>query len=246
MNLNALIQSALSEIFEVHSVNESSVVTTQCLYPSGSFVQVTVRGGEHTFYVSDEGMAVQEIESAGAVPSSPDRMIQPIAASFGLLVSKGKIMSQQCSLSDLGLNIALVANASRSAAEWFFDTLKVRQDEKFKAIVSHFLRAKFHSAVQSGVLTGVSNKTHKFDNIIYLRDHRKLVVDSVVNDHNSISSRMVANWDLRSANHSGIEQRIVYDDRDKWKAEDLNILSAAATLVPYSKAWDVLSKFALQ
>jgi len=98
--------------------------------------------------------------------------------------------------------------------------------------------------VRSDTLVGHSNKPHKFDNIIFLSGSRRLVIDPVVNDRSSINARVVANMDLRAAEYEGLEQRIVFDDRQDWKIEDLNLLQVGAPVIKYSRAEEVIKRLA--
>jgi hypothetical protein len=244
MTMLAKIQASLADFFRLDQRVDGVRVMTQCLYPSNSFVHVVIRGGEDTFYVSDEGAAVRDVEAAGAWLEKPDRLISPITNPLGLVVVGGIVRSRNVGLADLPTAIAIVANASKSVAEYLFSHLKVRPNENFKEIVASFLRQSFDDAVQSEMLVGHSNKTHKFDNVIRFPNNKKLVMDPVINDRSSINARLVANMDLRDAHYPDLEQRIVYDDRDVWQPEDLNLLQIGATLVKYSNVPQTLQRFA--
>lgn len=240
----AIIQKALGKLFGVTSEGSFARVTTQCLYPSNGFVQVIVHSGAHTFVVSDEGGAVRELESAGARIQSPDRMIAGMVRQMGLRVSGGVIRSPECGESELGFAIASVANASRSVADWLFSHSRVRPHHNFKEVVSHYLKTAFPDNVHSETIVGVSNKPHKFDNIIRLANGKRMVIDAVVPDASSVNARVVANMDVARAEHPDVEQRIIYDDGDDWSPSDLILLQVGAPLIRYSAAPNVLQRLA--
>ena len=73
---------------------------------------------------------------------------------------------------------------------------------------------------------------------------KRIVVDPVIHDMKSINARVVANMDVQRAGYEDVEQRIVYDDSDDWKASEINILQFGATVIPFSKAPKVLSRMA--
>jgi len=244
MNKVQAIQKALSDMFVVSERNDGVEVTTQCVYPSNAFARVIVHGGVDTFVVSDEGGALREIESAGGIVVKPDKVLSPIVQRFGLQIANGTISAPPCGFANLGLAIALVANASKSSAEWLFEHTKIRPTENFKFEIAKLLRRDFHQSVRSDTLVGHSNKPHKFDNIIFLSGSRRLVIDPVVNDRSSINARVVANMDLRAAEYEGLEQRIVFDDRQDWKIEDLNLLQVGAPVIKYSRAEEVIKRLA--
>jgi len=237
------IRTALSDTFSVVDEGESARVTTQCLYPSNSFVQVLIRGGTDTFFVSDEGGALREIESAGAEIKNPDRLLLHLVAAQGLSIKNGIIRSPQCNSNEVVAAIAFVANASMQVAEWLYQHSKIAKQRNFRVLVSQFLREIYKDLVRVETLTGKSNKSHKFENIILLSDGKRLSIDPVIHDPASINARLVANMDVRAADYKNLEQRIVYDDEDDWNPAELNLLQIGATLVPFSKAAEVLRKF---
>jgi hypothetical protein len=98
--------------------------------------------------------------------------------------------------------------------------------------------------VRAGRIIGGSNKEHAFDSIIFMPNGKRIVVDPVVHDMKSINARVVANMDVQRAGYDDLEQRIVYDDSDEWKASEINILQFGATVIPFSKAPRVLSRLA--
>lgn len=244
MNKIQAIQNALSGLFVLTERKDGVVVTTQCVYPSNSFAKVFVQGGIDTFVASDEGSALREIESVGGDVPKPDKMLAPIVKRYGLQIAEGVISAPPCDSASLALAIALVANASKSVAEWLFEHTKIRPVENFKFEIASILRRDFHNSVRSDTLVGHSNKPHKFDNIIFLSGSRRLVIDPVINDRSSINARVVANMDLRAAEYSGLEQRIVFDDRQDWKIEDINLLQVGAPVIQYTRAQEVIKRLA--
>lgn len=243
MNHKALIERELANLFSVTEADGLVRVVTHCLYPSNGLVQVSVRSGADTFVVSDDGGAVQQIRSAGADLKSFDRIVKSMLTQSGLEIVDGVIRAPACAASQVGYAIAMVANASKAAADMLFTRVKVRPHDNFKEVVSNFLNVAF-ADVRHEVIVGNSNKPHKFDNIIHLSSGKRIIVDAVVPDANSINARFAANMDIRSAGLSKLEQRIVYDDNDHWSLADLNLLQAGAPLLKFSKAAEVLERLA--
>ena len=93
-------------------------------------------------------------------------------------------------------------------------------------------------------IVGASDKAHKFANVVSFANGNKLIVDAVANDPQSVNSRVVANLDVKSKNDPRIAQRIVYDDEDDWLRADLNLLNVGATVVPFSRAQEVIQRVA--
>jgi hypothetical protein len=98
--------------------------------------------------------------------------------------------------------------------------------------------------LRNGTVIGKSNKPHKFDNLVRLGRDRQLILDVVTREASSINAALVAHLDVKNAEYDKIEQRIIYDDDDKWSAADLNLLKLGATPVPFSRAAEVLERLA--
>lgn len=244
MNLTNIVQVAIRDTFLLHTLREGVLVQTQCLYQGGGVVRVLVRGGEDTFYVSDEGYGVGEIEAAGARVEDADKLLRHLLKPLGLSSVGGIIKAPPCNAKMLGYAIASVANASTISADWLFSHMKVKPPINFKENITRLLQAAFPATVHSGKMTGGSNKEYTFEHIVFLSNDRKMIVDPVVHDMKSISSRVLANIDVRRANHENLEQRIVYNDAEDWSAEDLNILTLGAISIPFSRAKEVLPRVA--
>lgn len=71
-----------------------------------------------------------------------------------------------------------------------------------------------------------------------------MLLDAVHNDANAISSAIARNMDVQRLVRHEIEQRIVYDEEEEWRAEDLNLLSLGAKVIPLSEAFAVVARLA--
>ena len=237
MSLLTDVQNALTQISAAHEFGDGILVTTHCLYPSNGFVNVVVRGFGNTFSVSDNGGAIHEIEATGVTDIRPDKTLASLVKAQGLTVQDSTIVSPLVTLNALPIAIALVANASKEMAEWLFDNSKIKRTRDFKAMVKEFLHQTFdRNSFADEFVVGVSNKPHKFENLIVLPNRRKLIVDAVVADASSINARVVANMDVKMAGIPGLEQRIIYDDEEDWKPADLNLLQVGAPVIAFSKS----------
>jgi len=145
---------------------------------------------------------------------------------------------------ELPVAILMVANASKEIASHLFSHTRIKRKRNFKEMVHQFLSHKFDgSRVREMEIVGASNKPHKFENVITLNGGQRLIVDPVIRDPASVNARVVANFDVKSAKLSGIEQRIIYDDEDDWSSSDINLLTFGATVVAFSKADQALQQF---
>lgn len=245
MSLLTTVQEAMAQIVRAEPRDPDVAVTTCCMYPTNAFVRVVVRGGTNAFTVSDEGGGFGDVENAGVTARMTDGMVKHIVSPQGLKIDNGIITSPSVTRDALPVAIFLVANASKEVAEWFYATLKIKRERNFKQLVRRFLDETFTQNVKHDLeIVGKSNKTHSFENVVLLANGRKLIVDPVLHDHASINARIVANVDVANMSHEGIEQRIVYDDSEEWKADELNLLTVGAPIVAFSKSPDVIRRVA--
>lgn len=220
-------------------------VTTHCMYPSNGFVRVYVKAGSDTALVSDEGEAVGEALSAGIVVPDANKLVRHLVTDQGLLMRRGVIYTPQVPIEALPVAISLVANAAKEVAQWLYDHQRVKRGRDFRKILADYLKSEFNEMVtRDEKIVGASNKPHRFANVINFPSGVRLIVDSVAKDASSINARVVANFDVRSNSNPLIDQRIVYDDTEKWSAADLNLLKVGATVVPFSRAADVITRLA--
>lgn len=232
----AIIKS-LSRMVGATQIDDGVRVSTHVLYPSNSTISVSIRGGTNSFVVSDDGGAISEIVSAGLEVQISDRQIGARVRAQGLRVQRGAISSPLIPAEAMPAAIILVANASGDVAGWALDHLKFGEQPNFRRDLEDLLDKYFHDNLRRDTpVIGASNKIHKFNYVIYLGKDRRLLIDPVINDHSSISARVVANLDVSNIRDPLVEQLIVYDDRLRWNASDLKLLELGARTVPFSHA----------
>lgn len=246
MSLHEHIRAGMLKLRQCEETVDGVLVATDCLYPSNGVVQVSVRSTGGRYLVSDEGGALREVSVAGADVGKSTTHFASAVRKQGLELEHGVIRSPFIAVESVPLAIVLVANASKELADHIFDTWRLPRVRNFKKLLRELLSVEFVSSgpVKENVLLGNSNKPHTFDNVISLTDGRTLVVDPVLKDANSINSRLVANLDVQAANHPGLVQRIVYDDEEQWRADDLSLLHVSRVpVIAYSKSAQALREF---
>jgi hypothetical protein len=239
------IEESLRSLFPIEEMPDGLRVTTACMYPSNGLVRVALRGGLESLVASDDGEALGEAAAAGIEIFEPDRLLGNFVRQRGLSLRNGVILTEAIPTSAVAVAVAHVANTAKEAASWLYDHGSVKRRRDFRELLASFLTDTFREQVAEARLFGASNKPHKFANVISFPNGRKLIVDAVANDPSSINARVVANLDVRAnKNNLGIEQRIVYDDEEHWSAPNLSLLQVGATIVPFSKARDVIKRVA--
>lgn len=220
------------------------IVPTYSMYPSNSAVQVFIEGGANTFVVSDGGGALESIHNAGALQLKAMRYLKDAATRSGLRVSlSGWIYASGVPRKMLTTSISMVAESSKSAADLLLRHFKPDLGRDFRRDLDRVLATAFSNHMhRNGKLLGASNKSHSFDYVIDVGDIGKLVVDAVVPDANSINSAIVAHLDLRAAHREDVKQRIVFDDRMKWRSSDLALLKVGAPPIAYTEVTHSLQR----
>lgn len=210
-------------------------VPTSCLYPSNSIVTVFVEAKLDDLIVHDDGRALDELAASDLAFGHPIKALSQLVRKAGLSVTaSGAIVSKRLKIEEVAGAIAIVANASRDGASYLIDHARVPR-VNFREGVERELDKRFPKLWKRNRRTpGESTKVHRFDYGVELPGGRLLLVDAVVPDSSSINAAVVANLDVAHARSLKIESRIVYDDREKWKASDLSILRVGARTVPFS------------
>lgn len=241
------IRIGLSQVRRCFDVDNGVLVNTDCMYPGNGIVQVSVMGAGSSFFVTDRGGAIRVAEMAGAEITHHGRAYVKHVKMQGLEIAHGTIRSPNIGIDEVPAAILLVANASKEFADALFDGYRLAKSRSFKELVRAMLKAEFADRdVKEDIVIGSSQKAHTFENVVTFLNGSKLIVDPVLNDANSINSRLVANLDIKHTNNPHLIQRIVYDDDRAWQASDLNLLGVSGVpIVPFSKSEKALKAAAL-
>ncbi len=221
------------------------IVSTFSMYPSNSAVQAYIEGGAGHFVVSDGGGAIETLMGAGGHKVAGLKLLKDFARSADLKVNgSGWLYSAPTDKDALTSAISMVSETSRSAAEMLIRHFKPAAHSDFRKEVEATLEIRFRDALSRRAhFTGASNKTHTYDYAIRMGNGRVFLIDAVVPDAASVNAAVVAHMDLRSANRDDVEQAIVYDDNQEWKASDLALLSVGAPTIAYSKFETAMERF---
>jgi hypothetical protein len=245
MTLEVIIRELMQPLTIITSVDNGVQVSTHCLYPSNGAVSVFIRKYMDSYVVSDDGGAVDEATSSGLKIPDANRKIKHIVSGQGLIVKDNIISSPKVSLEAVPAAILLVANASKDAAEWMLEHIKFTIPRNFKKDVADLLSKYFHDSLKHDQhVLGRSNKRHNFGHVVYLSGERRLLVDAVSPDPQSIYAKAIANLDVKMLGDEKTIQRLIYDDFVQWKSSDLRLLELGAIPVPFSRANDEVARLA--
>jgi hypothetical protein len=243
-----LVKNHLLSWPQPEAINDGNtvVVPTHFLYPSRTVVTLHVECNGDRVRVSDGGGALREISEVGTFQFDVLKMLRSRAKSWDLTVSaEGWLLSEHLPIQNLADLVAWVATASHDLAAGLMSKMTTRPKiADFRQELDVYLEQKFTlNLKRNKSFVGASNKGHKFDYFVSLNgDDRGLIIDAALNDVSSINSAVVSHLDVAQVERPHLIQRIVYDDREEWKAADLSLLRVGATPLAFSKLDASLSK----
>ena len=240
------VRAALLEWPTASVVGPSVVVPTHCLYPSNGIVNVYVEEGRELFLVHDDGGAFDQLHAAGGYEASPMSIIRNAVRRKGLAVSDNRaIYAKDVPREGLVGAIALVANASQDAAHSLISRMRPMARRVLTEEVETILDLRFPSRwKREEAHIGYSNKQHRFDYAVSLKNDSTLLMDIVKPEASSINAAVVAHLDVQRAKPKGLVHRVIFDDEDKWSSENLSLLGVGAVPIPMSVANQVLERLA--
>jgi hypothetical protein len=245
MSILVDVEAALGRWFTPVVVDRGIRIATHCLYPSNSAVAVTVTQRGDLFRVDDNGAALDEVSQSVQTEQPLRSLMKGIVKHRGCqLTERGEIMSPSVHANDLKAAIVLVANASQAVAEHLLSSARPPRRD-LKSVIEALLDSKFKDKwTKNSKIAGVSTKEHGFDYLINLGSGRQLAMDFVVPDASSVNSAVVSHLDVQMKKNPNLEQRIIYDDTQVWRASDIELLKAGARPVPFSTLKQSLERMA--
>lgn len=229
------LEQQLLSLVRVHPIDGGWAVDTTCLLPTGEVVTVTVRGGDREATVSDDGLAVAEIENVGADLHDPDRSLRRYASRYGVNIKNGQFFLR-VPTDEAGAAVMLVANAVSDAVSSEISKARLTPVRDIRKALSDFLRMRLPQLGEHKDRLAGKYATHEFQHVYEGSERkRKLIVDAVLPEPSSINSRIVAHIDVKQEYGHQIDQYIVFDDTARWTTDKLGLMQLAASLVPFSQ-----------
>ena len=225
---------------------EEHVVTTHCQLPNGSLAKVRIRRSGTGWIVSDGGAALDEAISSGVERPNFGMNVRRAIRGKGLSFVDGRIESPRVAMESLFNAVVVVANTARDIAETLIFVGSHFDHESLESRARKILVGRFHTWVLAKpvIMLGASEREHKFENALDLPDGRKILVDVVKHQGNSINSSVVANLDVQRLNNPKLVQRIVFDPSESWKNEEIALLSVGAVPVALPNLGDAIASIA--
>jgi hypothetical protein len=247
VTLLELVKAAMQDWPAPSLKDNGVIVPTHCILGSGGILRVHVEQRMDGFVAHDDGAAIDEFAASGGENRNALKLLRTLLAVRGFVVTQdGAISSPRVNADELAPAIVQVANASREAADYLLGHSRPAVKRDFRRALRDMLEKEFsrtHIRTQA-IEVGASTRQHKFDFAIDTPKGVRLLVDAVSRDSSAINASVIRNLDLKNLAPKNLEQRIVYDDAEEWTAADLNLLQLGARAIPFSRAYDVLGRFA--
>lgn len=233
------VQRVACGLVQCADEGERIAVPTHFIYPSRGSVTVYVSGAIHGKYiVSDGGGAVDTISSHGLTLGDTDHFLRPFCSSAGLRARDGVIYSPSTEERHLGYAMIVVAETAAQAAHHGVTAHRPKRKRDLIVAVRDELKSKFadEKIKQKEKLRGASSRQYSFDFAVDISAGRKLLIDTVLPDRNSVNAKMAANTDFARTKSDTYSQLIVYDESDEeWPPADLSFLQLAAPTISLSR-----------
>tara|TARA_B100000519_G_scaffold130522_1_gene112726 strand:+ start:1244 stop:1990 length:747 start_codon:yes stop_codon:yes gene_type:complete len=223
-----------ADIARARPVEHGTLVDTTCLLSTGEVVQVLITGGTREIVVSDCGLAMTEIENLGLADKFPNKRFKAHAANFGVQVSKKGEIYVKTSVAEVSAAVVLVSNAVQEAVNTEIARMKPRHHRDLKLAVAEFVKEKDLLKFERDRTVSGRYTSHKFEHVFEGGRNQLIIMDTVIPDLSSISSRVVAHIDVRENAEIKAESLLVYDDTDNWRTDRLGLLELAGTIVPFT------------
>lgn len=227
------IKETLCAARDFSPVRDGYRVLADTMLPSGALIHVHMQMREGHLFMHDDGAAFDELPRVGAELSSAHGVRKFLSETNFGLTPKGEIFRDKIAMEDVAVGVSLVADASLRAATFMLSRAKVRAGQPLDARVKAALRQRFPGGSADYRFAGLA-KQQKFDFGMEL-DGQIILVDAVSPDISSVNSAIVKSLDAKGAPNSRVRPILVYDERDHWPSDAMNLLGLAGERMEFKR-----------
>ena len=220
------------------------LVPTSLLYPSNGNVVVYVSGGHESCVVSDRGDALRNARAhCVEIPDVNAWLSNSLRGSF-LHHARGQITSGAIRLDEIVAGIALVSRAASDAVRYALDHYKrpgvTVYKRTYETLIKHFGTPNVSREM---IIAGASNRNYRFDFSIPVSGSKRLFLDTVSPNPNSVNATAIAHIDVGNLKERAPFHAIVFDPESDWEASDINLLQSASQLLPIARLSNELGRY---
>jgi len=227
----AKIEKLIRSLTAAEKTNLGIEVTLPVAYGDGELVTVVIEQTKETLVIHDASFSAMRLSNAG-VSLTPHvvHRLSDLAERYNCKFHGGRVVSTADSIESLPQVVALVANASRSVADYAFE-IKRQVEADFRLIVVEKLREIVGPrAREPDEFKGASGRRYRLPFILNASMTRPQNFISTVANRSNVPATFATLFDLRGP-FPDVERDAIYDDAAHLRDEDRTFLKSADAVV---------------
>jgi hypothetical protein len=229
------IQDAVRSLIVAEETNRGVEVSTPVAYPGGDLVNVIVENRNGGLIVHDGGFAASRLALAGvALTKHVVVRLAEYARRFECIFENRRVTAS-ASLDSLEFSVAMVANASRSVADYALEIRK-HAEADFRAVVFDALREIVGDRLKTSDFVGKSGRRYRLSAVMRKNgDEAPLAFIAPIASHSTVPHNFAMLYDLGQL-YSEVSRQAVYDETADLRPEDKSLLRSAGEVYALSEA----------
>ena len=175
----------------------------------------------------DNGASFNELACNGASIKSSAPVRRMLAETGFYLTDDGLVCRGGFDPSDVGVGVAMVADASLRAAQYMLAHSKVKVGSPLDVRVRDALRRRYPEGMTHYRFTGKARQ-QTFD-FGFEHDGETVLVDAVSPDISSVNAAIVKSLDAKGSTIARARPILIYDERDNWPSDTMNLLKMSGS-----------------
>jgi hypothetical protein len=224
------IEKAIRALIAAQKTNLGIEVTVPVAYGDGELATVVVEQAGDGFLVHDAGFSAMRLTAAGI--SFSKNVVQRLNDScqrYRCTFSDGRVFSQS-GLTEIAQVVCLVANASRSVADYVYE-IRRHAEHDFRLTVFDRLKEIVGDRVrETDEFRGKSGRRYRVPILLDVTRARAQNFVTTIAHRQAVSQSFTMFYDLGAA-YPEIERDAIYDDTADIREEDRALLKSVGTEV---------------
>ncbi|OAN52831.1 hypothetical protein [Sphingobium sp. TCM1] len=226
------IRQALCDARGFKPVHDGHSVRTDTMMPSGAVIRVHIQLRDGRLSIHDNGAAFDELARHGGELKSSGGVKRMLAETDFQLMPTGEIFRHDIDPAQVGVGVALVADASLRAATFMLAHAKVKTGLPLDVRLKNSMLTRYPAGRADFKVDGKA-RLQKFDFGLQT-ENEIIVLDAVSPDLSSVNAAIVKSLDAKQAPEIHARPILVYDDdQDHWPADAMNLLAMAGERVSF-------------
>lgn len=225
------IQRTLCAAREFAQVHDGYRVLADTLMPSGGLIHVHIQMRDGVLSMHDNGAAFDELALYGAELKSNVGIRRFLGETAFELTNDGTIFRHGIAPEDVAVGVSLVADASLRAANFMLSHAKIQTGQPLDVRLKAAMIRRYPSGRANFKFDGKARQ-QRFDYGLEI-DDQVVLVEAVSPDLSSVNAAIVKSLDARNSIAARARPILVYDERDHWPADALNLLAMAGERVSF-------------